>query len=73
MGDDLVGEAEDDVGLVELGLVAKFGAARPPLEGFEFPPVGGGLRAAQDVQGKDVAVSRKALGDVGGARLLRFP
>ena len=71
MGDDLVGEAEDDVGIVELVLVAQLAAARLLLQVLQLPPVGGGLLAAQNVQGKEIAVPGIAFGDVGGARLLR--
>jgi hypothetical protein len=40
VGNDLVGEAEDHVGEVQLVLVAQLLAPRVPLQGLQVPPVG---------------------------------
>ena len=71
MGDDFMGEAEDDVGIVQLVLVAQIVAARLSLQSLQFLPVRGGSVAAQDIHGKDLAVPGVTIGDVRAVHLLR--
>ena len=65
MADEPIGEAKDDVRIVELGPVAEPAVTSPVLQRFQFPLRRAGLVRTQHIDGKDVAVGGVAGRELG--------